>query len=135
MTFPGGTHGKESPGQCWRLKRPRFDLWVRKIPWSRKWHSTPEFLPVKFHGQGRLADYSPWGRRIGHTWAHTCQWLLMASVLFSVFVYVCMFLILLIKLKSSLICFQNRTKISRILYLSLHTWYGYAYKWFDNWTW
>ena len=60
---------------------------------------------------------------------HTRQWLLTASVLFSVLGYVCVFLILLIKPKSTLICFQNRTKIFRILYSSLHTWYGYACKW------
>ena len=24
-------------------------------PWRRKWHSTPIFLPEKFHGQRRLA--------------------------------------------------------------------------------
>ena len=27
------------------------DPWVGKIPWSRKWHPTPIFLPGKFHGQ------------------------------------------------------------------------------------
>ena len=25
-----------------------FDPWVRKIPWRRKWHPTPVFLPGKF---------------------------------------------------------------------------------------
>ena len=30
-------------------------------PWSRKWQPTPTFLPGKFHGQRRLAGYSPWG--------------------------------------------------------------------------
>ena len=29
--------GKESAWQCRRHKRCRFDTWVRKIPWSRKW--------------------------------------------------------------------------------------------------
>ena len=28
-----------------------FDLWVRKIPWSRKWQPTPAFLPGKSHRQ------------------------------------------------------------------------------------
>ena len=28
--------------------------------WSRKWKSTL-VLPGKFHGQGSLEDYSPWG--------------------------------------------------------------------------
>ena len=34
--------------------------WVRKIPWSSKWHPTPVFLPWKFHGQKSLAGYSPY---------------------------------------------------------------------------
>ena len=39
--FPGGTNGKESSWQCRRCKRRGFDLWVRKIPWSRKWQPAP----------------------------------------------------------------------------------------------
>ena len=31
--------------------RHRFDPWVGKIPWSRKWQPTPVFLPGKFYGQ------------------------------------------------------------------------------------
>ena len=27
--------------------------------WSRKWQSTPGFLPRKFHGQRNLASYNP----------------------------------------------------------------------------
>ena len=38
----------------------RFHTWVRKIPWKRKWQSTPVFLPGESHGQRSLADYSPW---------------------------------------------------------------------------
>ena len=44
-------------------KRPRFDPWVKKIPWGRKWEPTPVFLPRKPHGQRRLACYSPWDRK------------------------------------------------------------------------
>ena len=29
------------------------------MPWKRKWPPTPVFLPGKFHGQRRLAGYSP----------------------------------------------------------------------------
>ena len=29
----------------------------------RKWQPTPVFLPEKSHGQGSLADYSPWGHK------------------------------------------------------------------------
>ena len=36
---------------------------IMKIPWSRKWQSTPVLLPGKFPGQTSLAGYSPWGHR------------------------------------------------------------------------
>ena len=52
MGFPGGTGGKESACQC---RRCGFHPWVRKIPCSRKWQSTPVFLPGKSHGQRNLA--------------------------------------------------------------------------------
>ena len=39
--------GKESTCQC---RRHTFDPWVGKIPWRRKWQSTPIFLPWKSHG-------------------------------------------------------------------------------------
>ena len=38
-------------------------IWVRKIPWRRKWQPTPVFLPRKSHGWGSLVGYSPWGRK------------------------------------------------------------------------
>ena len=44
-SFPGGTTGKASASQCRRCKGRRFDSWVRKIPWSRKWQPTPVSLP------------------------------------------------------------------------------------------
>ena len=37
-----------------QLRRLGFYLWVRKIPWRRKWQPTPVFLPGKFHGQRSL---------------------------------------------------------------------------------
>jgi len=49
MGFPGGLTGKEPAGQCRSLKRGLFDPWVSKIPWRRKWHHTPVFLPREFH--------------------------------------------------------------------------------------
>ena len=36
-------------------------LWIRKIPWSRKWQPTPVFLPGKSYRQRSLVVYSPWG--------------------------------------------------------------------------
>ena len=37
--------------QC---RQPRFNLWIRKIPWRREWLPTPGFLPGEFHGQRKL---------------------------------------------------------------------------------
>jgi len=45
----------------------RFNPWVGKIPWKRKWQPTPVILPGKSHGQRSLAGYSPWGPRVGHS--------------------------------------------------------------------
>ena len=47
---------------CLWCGRPGFDPWVVKIPWRRKWQSTPVLLPGKSHGQRSLVGYSPWGR-------------------------------------------------------------------------
>ena len=68
---------KESTCQCRRHKRCRFNPWVRKIPWSRKWQTTPVFLPGKFHGQRSLTGYSPWGWKELDTteqWHPSCAW-------------------------------------------------------------
>ena len=46
---------KEPTCQCRRHKRLRFEPWVGKIPWSRKWLPTPVFLPGEPHGKRRLA--------------------------------------------------------------------------------
>ena len=43
--------------------KPRFDPWVRKIPWRRKWQRTPVFLPGESHGQRSLVGYSPRGHK------------------------------------------------------------------------
>ena len=48
---------------CLQCGRPGFDPWVRKIPWRRKWHPTPELLPGESHGWWSLVGYSPWGRK------------------------------------------------------------------------
>ena len=44
LRLPCWLSGKEPVCQC---RRHRFDLWVRKIPWRRKWQQTPVFLPGK----------------------------------------------------------------------------------------
>ena len=56
LWLPRWLSGKESA--CHRV-----DPWVRKIPWRRKWQSTPVFSPGKSHGQRSLVGYSPWGHK------------------------------------------------------------------------
>ena len=41
------------------MRRPGFESWVGKIPWRRKWQSTPVLLLGKSHGQRSLVGYSP----------------------------------------------------------------------------
>ena len=50
-----------------RCRRPKFNPWVRKIPWRRYWLLTPLFLPGEFSGQRSLAGYSPWGLKESDT--------------------------------------------------------------------
>ena len=49
--FPGGTIVKN---RLPMKESHRFNPWVRKIPWSRKWQPTSLFLPVKSFGHGNL---------------------------------------------------------------------------------
>ena len=49
------------------MRRPGFNPWVGKIPWRRKWQSTPGLLPGKSHGQRSLVGYSPCGRKESDT--------------------------------------------------------------------
>ena len=48
---------------AFQFRRPGFNPWVRKIPWSKKWQPTQVFLPEKSHGQRSLMDYGPWGHK------------------------------------------------------------------------
>ena len=45
----------------------KFNPWVRKIPWRKKWQLTPVSLPRKSHGQRSMVGYSPWGRKESET--------------------------------------------------------------------
>ena len=58
--------GKESACHC---RKHKFDSWVRKIPWRRKWQPTPVFLPGKSHGQRSLV-----GKRVRHDLMTKWQW-------------------------------------------------------------
>ena len=75
MALPRWCTGKVSACQCRRHKRRWFDSWVGKIPWKRKWRSSPVFLPGNFNGQRSLVGYSPWHHKESDTteWACTCM--------------------------------------------------------------
>ena len=66
--LPKWLSGKETSCQC---RRWRFNPWVEKIPWRRKWQHIPVFLLGKSHGQRSLVSYSPWG----HKQWDTTEWL------------------------------------------------------------
>ena len=58
--------GKESTCRC---RRHIFDPWVGKIPWRRKWQSSPVFLPWKIpwmNESGRLKSIGL--QRVGCDW-------------------------------------------------------------------
>ena len=59
--------GSDGTSICLQCRRPRFDPWVGKIPWRRKWQPTPVLLPGKFHGWRNLIGYSPWGHKESDT--------------------------------------------------------------------
>ena len=62
--IPWWLSGKESACQC---RRHRFDPWVGKIPWRRKWQPTLVFLLGNSPGQRSLEGHSLWGhKRVGH---------------------------------------------------------------------
>ena len=85
--FPGGSVVKNVPPNTMRLRRCEFDPWVRKIPWGRKWQSTPVFLPGKSHEQRILVGCSPRGsKRVRHDQvtehAHTHESKIISSARF-----------------------------------------------------
>ena len=51
--------------ELFALHRPRFDPWVRRIPWRRECLPIPVFLPRESHGERNLAGYGLWGCRVG----------------------------------------------------------------------
>ena len=66
LSLPWWLSGKEPACQC---RRPRFNPWVGKFPWRRKWQPTPVFLPGKSCGQKSLVGYNPRGcKRVRHDW-------------------------------------------------------------------
>ena len=60
MSLPRWLSDEESVCQCRTL---RFDPWVRKISWRRKWQPTAVFLCGKSYGQRSLEGYIPWSHK------------------------------------------------------------------------
>ena len=58
LGFPTDSAGKEST--CSAVDTGDASSIPGKIPWRRKWHPTPVFLPEKSHGQGSLVGYGLW---------------------------------------------------------------------------
>ena len=52
---------------CLQCRKSGFNPWVGKIPWRKKWLSTPVFLLGESHGQRSLVGYSPWGHKESDT--------------------------------------------------------------------
>ena len=50
---------------CLQRRKPEFDPWIGKIPWSGAWQPPPG----KSHGQRSLVGYSPWGHKESDTTA------------------------------------------------------------------
>ena len=68
-----------------RRRSCRFDPWVGKIPWRRKWQPTPIFLTGKSQGRRNLVGYNPWDcKRVN--WATKQQQILLTPA-FSVLLF------------------------------------------------
>ena len=69
--FPGGTVVKNLPANAGDARDTSSTPGSRRCPKSRKWQSTPVFLPGKHRGQRSLAGYSPWSRKESDMTEHT----------------------------------------------------------------
>ena len=69
----------KNPPAARDTRERRFNPWVRKIPWRRKWQLTPVSLPGKSHGQRSLVDYVH-GVTKSWTWLSTCYWPLLRAL-------------------------------------------------------
>ena len=68
------TTKKESPCQYSRCKRQRFDPWIRKISWSRKWQPIPVFLKIPWTEEPCVLQSSgPKSDMTDRLNTHTCQ--------------------------------------------------------------
>ena len=121
-SFPGGIHGKESASQTRRHKRCGSDSRVGKIPWKRKWQSTPVLLSGNFHAEesGRLQSTGL--QRAGHDRGYTHALILFYCTFFIVLHRYRLFFFFFLKiagLQQSFILHVYKHQFSNTIY-SLH---------------
>ena len=63
MAMMRGERFSKRKKQSEKPSLPTDRVRVRKIPWRRKWLSTPVFLSGDLHRLRSLAGYSPWGHK------------------------------------------------------------------------
>ena len=73
FTSPWWLRSEKFTCQC---RRRRFNSWIGKIPWRRKWEPTP-VLTWRIHGQRSLAHYRPWGCKE----LDTTEWLIYDTII------------------------------------------------------
>ena len=100
-------------------ERDRFDPWVGKIPWTRKWQPTPTpvFLPGKFHGQRSLAHVVPKSQTklSNYTAIYMCVYMYICMYI-HMYMYVCIHI-------HMYMCMYAHTCILRhmCIYVCIHT--------------
>ena len=89
LGFPSGLVVKKKKSVC-QCRRHRFDPWVRRSPWRRKWQPTPVFLPGESHGRGSLVSYSVWVTK-SQIWLsmHTCVCIHIHTHMLELLVHAC----------------------------------------------
>ena len=65
------------------MQGTRFNSWVRKILWRRKWQPTQVFLPGEFHGQRHLMGYMG-SQTVEHDWVTNT-----AHIYLYIYSYIC----------------------------------------------
>ena len=87
--FLGGSVVKNLPANARRCKRCRFDPWVGKILWRRKWKPTHVLAWRILQTEKPGGLQSIVSQRVGHDWAHkhTCYYYCFIQ---SVLVYICL---------------------------------------------
>ena len=69
--LPGGISGKQPSCQCRRCKRHRFDPWVQKMPWRKKWQPFSIILAWRIPRAEEHGGVQSMGsQRVGHNWSN-----------------------------------------------------------------